>query len=319
MFTVCCANKNGANLLVTTRHDHHYFDLDPPILTPTPYRHLVPNLMTSSQVDGQKTKETTGRRRLRKLCDIPDHPLKEHEASQASESQKHKEEAAPATISPQRRRLLSALAKPKSSLKFKNKETKLLAVVRAMDPKLEADMKKLMQLAKKSRKNGFHRDERIVTGDIRDTTHTQCSPSTLMFEIARRSSDAATTWEECKAEWTGNIDEGIHGWSCVGGKKSQQHLGYSRTVWLDDASDNSWVEGQCLCLQTRSSDQGPKTTRGIKFRYSAVNKITGEVVTLGSTCINNWGGEFAAKAHDDYGWAVRAIKTPVPGRKWCVV
>lgn len=260
-------------------------------------------------------------RRLRKLCDLDEHPLKQ--------------------VDPIIDVKVVKTAKVKGkSIKRQIKlvpddqvrEMLILNKVRGLDATDEKDLAKIVALGIISRNRGFILDERISRGDVRDTTHTQCSSSILYFELVRRSSNKATTLEKCKAEWVTNEQVGIGGWFCVGGLLVPSTLvpltkerDCERMVWLDDPRNENWIEGQCLCMQTRGhnkfgkikdNDDDKSSKRAIKFRYSIRNVKTNQVVVLGSTCIKNWGGEFARRANDLYKWAVRPVHTPVPVKKW---
>ena len=188
-----------------------------------------------------------------------------------------------------------------SSGKISNEE-KLLNKVRNMK-----SIEKIVTLAIKSRKTGFKRDPRIITGDIRDEVNTGYNPSILIFEVVRRSS--GKTWRECKSEWSANEDVGIRGWTCVGGRSKITGHG---NMWIDD--DNSeWTRGQCICMLSCP------IKGAIKYRYSVKNDITGEVITLGSTCIKNWGKSLAARANATYAISVLPSKKEVAGKKWLFV
>lgn len=254
------------------------------------------------------------RRRLRKLCDLDEHPLKQVDdvidmpRVKVERVDKHK---------------------PKKAKMHQDCESTLLNKIRSLNAADKQDLAKIVALAILSRRRGFVSDERISRGDVRNTEHTQCSPSVLYFELVRRSSDKATTLEKCKAEWVTNDQVGIGGWFCVGGVMAPSTVlplsqEDKRMVWLDDPQNDNWIEGQCLCMQTRSAgfskadklDDNKVEKRAIKFRYSIRNTKTNEVVVLGSTCIKNWGGEFARRADDLYKWAVRPVKVVVPAKKW---
>lgn len=284
---------------------------------------------TKSAVESVSTGQSKQRKRLRRLCNSRDHPLR-------------------------LKRLV--VHQDVASTRFGDddeydckREEQLLRKVRKLDPRRPGEMTKILTLARQSRKRGFVRDPRIVTGDVRDSEHNQYNLATLIFEIVRRSSSKANTWEECRNEWDCNADVGIMGWTCVGGKTWTPDVPDSvtagagaRTVWLDDPLDDSWIEGQCLCLQTRCGTQGndhghKKASRAIKYRYSIKNRVTDDVVTLGSTCIQHWNKKFIADAKANYGWAVHTVKPGQSagdsssssssasahqrraGKKWCFV
>lgn len=315
----------------------------------------------SSQMGIDKNGGRCQRRRLRKLCDLDEHPLKQVdeiidmprvkveqvtkvvESILANRAVKADKMVVKPKKSDDRKQLkLLKLVKEEKQVRIKIerrgdwnnqvRESAMMAKVRSLNASDKQDLAKIMGLAILSRRRGFVKDERVSRGDVRDTEHTQCSLSTLYFELVRRSSKKATTLADCKAEWVTNEKVGIGGWFCVGGVLAPStacplYHEDKRMVWLDDPSNDNWVEGQCLCLQTRSNfskagnHNGSKSSdkadkRAIKFRYSIRNINTGEVVVLGSTCIKNWGGEFAKRADDLYKWAVRSVKIPVPAKKW---
>lgn len=174
------------------------------------------------------------------------------------------------------------------------------------------NVEEVVALAIRSREQGFDRDARIITGDVRDKEHTSHNAMMLCFEVARRS--VGNSWAECKEEWVGNEEEGIYGWICVGAKK-MYHEG--RQVWLDEGEEADWIEGQCVCLQTRGGDSGGQ--RMIKYRYSVKNKYTDEVITLGSTCINNWGKSLTDRALTTFRSAVLFKKQTNVAKKWLYI
>jgi hypothetical protein len=242
------------------------------------------------------------------------------------------------------RRLLSSIRLPETEEELKQAVMKII-----IDGTDEKNMRLVEAMAVASRTRGFVRDPKIINGDVRASgasgeDRSQHSLSTMYFEAIRRSK--GLTWNQCRKEWSPNISVGFHGWFCVGGKTiqiSRPHANphyslhskdhppitssiYSPVVWDDDSKYDDWTEGQCLCLQTRARSSCAGTGEGqrcIKYRYSIKNRLTDEVVVIGSTCAMHWGSQLANQATVSYKAVVRAVKSSssssaaIRGRKWC--
>ena len=207
------------------------------------------------------------------------------------------------------------------------------------------DDEKTAALALTSRLQGFERDFRFVTGDLRDPEHLGHHLPVLKFEVIRRS--IGTTWETAKMEWRAKETVGVFGWEspglqlvprsslnlsgsmlqprepCVEQKSaldssfSSIPVGGAIPVMSNIWVDNLWVKGpkrnhdfelgQCACLLGR-----------LKKRYRIVNIWTDEELTVGSKCIEIWGEPIASRA---YYTEKEAYHVPrydaVIGKKWC--
>jgi hypothetical protein len=188
-------------------------------------------------------------------------------------------------------------------------------------------------LAIRSRKAGFKRDPRIMTGDVRSSAYTGHHAPILIFELMRRSK--ADTLSAALLEWVAQEEFGILGWSCgptttkmatnlrtrsslgLGGclleprvlhpnaNANAKGIARPHQVIVDDGSD--WIAGQCTCLR-----------HDIRDRYRVINRFTGDIITLGSTCIESFGDAFTARAYYTRREAFHRIRRDVVvGRRWC--
>ena len=209
-----------------------------------------------------------------------------------------------------------------------------------------------IELAKRSRAAGFERDPRIISGDIRTWDHKGHTGAILVFEVMRRSSDNAKTWEDAKMEWVADETIGVLGWTCGDDNTTTEMLGDRIALGLGGcpletiappavvgASATSAAAAsaaaaavavataptllarpkQVIVDDGRAWEPGQCTCcqHRIRFRYHCVNLKTGERIVLGSTCVEQWGAAFSHRASMTRRVAIwHKPRDVVPGRKW---
>lgn len=162
--------------------------------------------------------------------------------------------------------------------------------------------KRVVALAIRSREIGFNRDQRIITGDVRDMRYKRHNIAILIFETVRRS--LACSWVEAKKEWETNKEMGEQGHSdgSIDAIGSYRTTNESKTTISSD--DSEPIEGQCTCL-----------FMPIKYRYHIINQFTEEQMTLGSECIK----QFSPKLFKQYKETAKSVWQTVKPCKWLYI